>query len=57
MTDYVLKATEQKVYPEENVVEVMKANHSFMNYEQLKDKLWFIPIDGFVMIIWYIYYS
>ena len=45
MTDYVLKATEQKVYPEENVVEVMKANHSFMNYEQLKDKLWFIPID------------
>lgn len=45
LTDYVLKATKQKVYPEENVVEVMRECHSFMNYEQLANRLWFIPID------------
>lgn len=45
MTDYVLKATGRKVYPEENVVELMEANHSFMNYEQLNEILWFLPID------------
>ena len=45
LTDYVLKATTKKVYPEENVIEVMKSNHSFMNYEQLMEKLWFIPIE------------
>ena len=45
LTDYVLKATRQKVYPEENVVEVMRESHSFMSYEQLMRKLWFIPID------------
>ena len=45
INDTVLKATTRKIYPEENVISVMKENHSFMNYEQLKAKIWFIPIE------------
>lgn len=46
LTENVIKATRQKVNSEENVIEVMKESHSFMNYEQLKEKLWFIPVEN-----------
>ena len=45
VTNDVLKATTKKVYPEENIIEVMRSNHSFLNYEQLAEKLWFLPIE------------
>lgn len=44
IADYVLKATMQKVYPEENVVAVMKESHSGMTYQQIQEKIWYIPL-------------
>lgn len=45
ITDNVLKATAQKVYPEENIISVMKESHYGMTYQQIQEKLWFIPLD------------
>lgn len=45
ITDYVLKATTQKVYPEENVIAVIRESHSGMTYQQLQEILWYIPLD------------
>jgi hypothetical protein len=45
LTENVFKATLQKVYPEENVLELMRESHVSMTYQQIQDKLWYIPLD------------
>lgn len=45
ITENVLKATTQKVYPEENIIYVMKENHYGMTYQQIQEKIWYIPLD------------
>lgn len=45
ITDFVVKNTWQKVYPEENVIEYMKASHGGVSYQLLKASLWYIPIE------------
>ena len=45
ITDNVLKATTQKVYPEENIISVMKESHYGMTYQQIQEKIWYIPLD------------
>ncbi len=45
ITDYVVKTTWQKVYPEENIIDCMKEIQGGVNYHFLKNKLWYIPIE------------
>ena len=45
ITDNVLKATTQKVHPEENIISVMKDNHYGLTYQQIQEKVWYIPLD------------
>lgn len=45
ITNTVLKTTAGRVHPEENIISVMKECHSGMTYQQIQEKLWFIPMD------------
>lgn len=44
-TDLLFKMTRQKVSPDKDVLEYMKKCHAPVEYEKLKEKLWYIPMD------------
>lgn len=44
-TNVVFKSTQDKVYPDKDVITFMKNNHSPVSYDVLQEKLWYIPID------------
>ncbi len=44
-TNVVFKLTQNKVYPENDVLEFMKNSHQPVGYETLQTDLWYIPID------------
>lgn len=45
ITETVLKATAQNVNPERDIIAVMKDNHYSMTYQQIQEKIWYIPLE------------